>query len=80
VGDFNGDGKADVAEIGSLGVWIFTGNGDGTFNSPVGFLNGITAIFVAVGDFNGDGKPDLAVAATGLDISGDVAVLTNTRQ
>src|SRR5262249_26119387 len=64
VGDFNGDGKLDlaVANSGSGNVTILLGDGKGAFptNATVGAGNG--PISVAVGDFNGDGKPDLAVA------------------
>jgi hypothetical protein len=63
VGDFNGDGKADLAviESGSNTVNVFLGNGDGTLQPPVSYATGTKPICVAVGDFNGDGKPDLAV-------------------
>ena len=66
VGDFNGDGIADLASAeGDISVSL--GNGDGTFtpgigtpaNSSVGLLASITA-----GDFNGDGKLDLAVTSS----------------
>src|SRR5438874_3113235 len=64
MGDFNGDGKPDlaVANFDSNTVSVLLGNGDGTFRAPltVGVGNGPTS--VAVGDFNGDGKLDLAVA------------------
>ena len=72
VGDFNGDGRLDVAVWGIYAanttseVMIFLGNGNGTFN----YLNtyaapnsgivypGSNSLYVA--DFNGDGKLDLA--------------------
>ena len=65
VGDFNGDGKQDlaVADVGSDVVAILLGDGAGNFNRyPRLFLAGDNAQFLAVGDFNGDGKQDLAVA------------------
>ena len=56
VGDFDGDGKLDLAVDGSN---ILLGNGDGTF-TPGASLDA-NGSFVAAGDFNGDGKLDLAV-------------------
>jgi RHS repeat-associated protein len=70
VGDFNGDGKLDlaVANSGSNTVTILLGNGDGTFTPAIGspVAVGSKPYSVAVGDFNGDGRLDLAVA-NGLD-------------
>ena len=75
-GDFNGDGKIDLAVLSNLGsgnlsVSILLGNGDGTFTpgtqTPyIGLIGngpgllGPAAAFVA-GDFNRDGKLDLLV-------------------
>src|SRR5438132_377175 len=67
VGDFNGDGRPDlaVANNGSTNVSVLLGNGDGTFQNAFGYGAGTGPGSVAVGDFNGDGKPDLAVANIG---------------
>jgi len=64
-GDFNGDGKLDVA-ISSCanGVQIFLGDGNGRFQSPPLSVAVTNPGFLATGDFNGDGKLDLAVSAS----------------
>jgi hypothetical protein len=63
VGDFNGDGKPDlaVANAHDSSVSALLGNGDGSFQTHVDYATGGLPLSVAVGDFNGDGKPDLAV-------------------
>ena len=76
VGDFNGDGKPDVAVVNEVSntVGVLLGNGDGTFQAAVTYgSGGVQAFSVAVGDFNGDGKPDVAVA----NVQSTVGVLLN---
>lgn len=58
-GDFNGDGKLDVAIAYDGGIYVFLGNGGGTFQNPVISNVGIVDLEGGVGDFNGDGKLDL---------------------
>ena len=64
VGDFNGDGKLDMAVTnkGDNTVSILLGNGDGTFQSQTTVPTGLAPDSVVTGDFNGDGKLDMAVA------------------
>ena len=66
VGDFNGDGKLDLAVTNPYGntVSVLLGNGDGTFQTPMDYATGELPYSLAVGDFNGDGKADLAVTNT----------------
>lgn len=66
VGDFNGDGVADlaVANVLSGSVSILLGNGDGTFK-PASDLLITSPVGLAVADFNGDGRLDLAVITSG---------------
>ncbi len=63
VGDFNGDGKLDLAVTNGADntVSILLGNGDGTFQSRVDYPTGTRPTSVVVGDFNRDGKLDLAI-------------------
>jgi hypothetical protein len=63
-GDFNGDGKPDLAVADGSGnvLSVFINNGNGTFATEVEYPTGSIPSSVAVGDFNGDGKPDLATA------------------
>jgi len=73
-GDFNGDGKIDlaVANIGSDTVSILLGNGNGSFRAAVNYTTGTSPRAVAVADLNGDRKLDLVVANQN---SNDVSVL-----
>jgi len=73
-GDFNGDGKPDLAAaLNQGGVGVLLGNGDGTFQTAVNYPAGSNTAWVAVADLNGDGKLDLAVTDGG--IAGKVYVL-----
>jgi hypothetical protein len=88
IGDFNGDGKPDLAVANacfnyscgaSANVSVLLGNGDGTFQSAVTYASGgQSTLAVAVADFNGDGKPDLVTAsecANSNCANGSVSVL-----
>ena len=71
VGDFNRDGKPDLAvpNSGSTTVTIMYGNGNGGFSSTASLSPGGTPESVAVGDFNRDGIDDVAMAGSSTTIS-----------
>jgi hypothetical protein len=85
VGDFNGDGKMDlaVANVSSDNVTVLLGNGAGGFTAASGspFAVGGFAEFVTAADFNGDGLQDFAVAVggPGSPTSNEVAVFLGDR-
>lgn len=63
--DFNGDGKLDLAGLsgasGTLQLYVWYGNGDGTFQTPLTYATSDGPESVAAGRFFGDGHPDIAV-------------------
>jgi hypothetical protein len=88
LGDFNNDGKTDIAVASACGdklcetsgvVVVLLNNGDGTF------ANGIksqavdsdygASLALTAADFDGDGNLDLAVVNTGVNELGDVTIL-----
>jgi hypothetical protein len=72
VGDFNGDGKLDLAVAKVLGdtVSILLGNGNGTFGASTDFATGGAPVGIVAEDFNGDNKLDIAtVNNTDLKVS-----------
>ncbi|HLW85180.1 MAG TPA: VCBS repeat-containing protein [Candidatus Sulfotelmatobacter sp.] len=77
VGDFNKDGKMDIAvanfNTGDVGVLL--GQGDGSFASAVSYpVKGYALSEIAAADLNGDGYLDLAVTAVSKE--GGTAVVT----
>jgi HpiC1 cyclase/Bacterial Ig-like domain (group 3)/FG-GAP-like repeat/Viral BACON domain/Right handed beta helix region/CARDB len=75
IGDFNGDGKADLAVVQYPvnKVSILLGVGNGTFATHVDYDAGAEPSRIAAGDFNGDGKTDLVIAS--ISTSGAVRIL-----
>jgi len=71
VGDFNSDGKIDVAGITGHSVVVLLGKGDGSFQAAVYYDIGHNPQQLAVADLNRDGKLDLLVASD----DGSVSVL-----
>lgn len=57
-GDFNRDGKLDLAGGNTTNTSVFLGNGDGTFQLTTTY-SGEGGVNLVTGDFNGDGILDL---------------------
>jgi len=80
-GDFNGDGKLDLAVANGNNCYelpqpcsssfsILLGNGDGTFQPAITYSAGSAPVAVAAGDFNHDGKLDLVLVNNGYIAEG----------
>lgn len=76
LGDFNGDGKPDlaVANNSTSNISVLLGNGDGTFGVKTDYDVGQFAYGVVITDLNSDGKLDI-VAETSIGLSEGVSVL-----
>jgi FG-GAP-like repeat len=82
VGDFNGDGKLDVAAttegLDSPALLdVLIGKGDGSFQAAQSIRVGANALSLAVADFNGDGKLDLAMTDESINtaVGPEVSIL-----
>lgn len=82
-GDFNQDGNLDIAAVvdapisvgGNSELHIFSGNGDGTFSSPlISTISIVDRQNISVGDVNQDGLSDITVTAQNGQIQ---ALLSN---
>jgi hypothetical protein len=85
-GDFNHDGKRDIAVLNGGDIYTFSspttinvlfGNGDGTFvvQPAVQVWNHNGGDALAVGDFSGTGRLDLAVANFGYAVPNEVKIM-----
>ncbi len=73
IGDFDGDGKTDLAvtNYNSNTVSLFRNTGSSgtiSFAAKVDINTAVNPLNIATGDLDGDGKPDLAVAHEGSNI------------
>ncbi len=76
-GDFNHDGKLDLAfaNTGAYGfddgMFVVRGNGNGTFQPPLVYHAGRGPAYIVTADFNHDGHLDIATLNSGYNGEGD---------
>ncbi|CAF3618142.1 unnamed protein product, partial [Adineta steineri] len=86
VGDYNGDGKMDVAGVcgeSSFSLYptptfviVFVGYGNGSFGQQMIFSTELVSLdYVLANDFNGDGRLDLAIGSSN---GGNFGIVLNT--
>lgn len=67
LGDFDNDGKLDMAVVDVNSLAIFLGDGNGTFQASRRYSITGDPVSIASGDFNADGKLDLAFTSRSCD-------------
>jgi hypothetical protein len=75
VADLNGDSKPDLAAAAvshTARVFVWLGNGDGTFQAPHDYAGGGESLSIA--DLNGDSRPDLVTRSTGCCVGASVSL------
>jgi hypothetical protein len=75
VGDFNGDGKMDLAIRGGDSVFVLLGDGKGNFSQSWSMNMGWDVNALAAGDFNGDGNLDLVILGYSEPTNGYASIL-----
>ena len=67
LGDFNEDGKNDLAAVQPLGIAILDGDGTGEFNDALNYQTSLLGMRdLVAADFNNDGKKDFAIIGPGF--------------
>jgi hypothetical protein len=73
LGDFNKDGKIDIAvlgfpEVGPNSFFLLLNNGDGTFEATTPITTEDSANIILAGDFTGSGNSDVAVLGASIEV------------
>ena len=63
-GDFNGDGRIDVAATADGQVLVYLRNADGTYAAPAAYRESYGRFPLVAADVDGDGRTDLAVGTS----------------
>ncbi len=70
VADFDLDGKQDIVlSRGNNNIYIYKGNGNGTFATSQVFVMPRPVLSIDVADFDGNGRPDLGLISRGNPVS-----------